>query len=448
MRCWGGVKPAMSIENVLNQRVTASNEYVDSGNWKIPVTHERDVALALKCVRAQKPQPLAKTLAALATIGRDGWIEDSDLVEISACTGSPIKFLRFAIARVNRWLANIQGYVSRFGEIYGDSCLRKGTATWAGGLPTTVILAGDSSALPAWALSHVLLANAAAVVKASGVEPLSTFRFIEALLKQGLVVPQLIHLQSGSDEHQALIRKAISSTAQSVVYGEDQTIETIYGPMPRSAAHKEIPYWSGRSGTVVLADADLAQAARAIVEGATEDRGNRCISTKKVFVDSAVASDLEALLVREAEKVRRGDPRDEATDLGSPDPASRQRAASAAADGHLLYDRDVWIVRCVEGAALLREEIGCPVLGVCSGEPETLADMANRAVRDTPSGRALVMSVFTKTRREFDQIAPSLKAFKVLWNRPTSYLDMNEPHQGMHLFLELMRPGSVSDEPS
>ena len=74
-----------------------------------------------------------------------------------------------------------------------------------------------------------------------------------------------------------------------------------------------------------------------------------------------------------------------------------------------------------------------------TGEPDRLVAMANASVAGTPSGRALVMSVFAKSADTQRMAAATLHATKVLANRPSTYMDLNDMHQGIHLFQELMR---------
>src|SRR4051794_7736900 len=72
----------------------------------------------------------------------------------------------------------------------------------------------------------------------------------------------------------------------------------------------------GKAPFVVLADADLDEAAAAANFGAFMNAGQICMSTERIVVDRSVASDLEARLVAKAEGLTVGDPRDEATMIG------------------------------------------------------------------------------------------------------------------------------------
>jgi acyl-CoA reductase-like NAD-dependent aldehyde dehydrogenase len=86
----------------------------------------------------------------------------------------------------------------------------------------------------------------------------------------------------------------------------------------KAAAHlkRTLLELGGKAPFVVLADADLDEAAAAANFGAFMNSGQICMSTERVVVDRSVASELEAKLVTKAEGLTVGDPRDPATMIG------------------------------------------------------------------------------------------------------------------------------------
>ena len=72
----------------------------------------------------------------------------------------------------------------------------------------------------------------------------------------------------------------------------------------------------GNNSVIVLGDADLALATRAIVFGAVGTAGQRCTSTRRVFVERSVAAELRKRLVAAYRSVRIGDPRTADTLMG------------------------------------------------------------------------------------------------------------------------------------
>ena len=432
------------IENILNGAIRPSQNRRDTGEWVLPVSPPSEAAFALKCIRKSVAGDFRAAVAALKAIGTGAsWISDTELKEIASKTGSPIKYMRFSVARMNRWLASIEEYVARLGRIDEFGAFARDAATYTGGIPTAFILAGDDITVAPWMLSHAILAQASAIIKPSSVEPLSAFLFVKAAVEKGIRHLNLLHLDSSAEKDRGSIKKILESTDQSVVLGEDATVARIYGPLPFLPTHKAIPYWSGRSGVILFPDADLPLAARSIVFGATEDRGNRCISTKKVFAPRSMAPKLEALLVAEADKLKRGSPLDEDTDIGTLDVAARRAAESAAADAEMLYDRDLIIARSGERSRLVCDEVPYPAVGLRYYDTEDPVELANSSVLDSPSKRSLVVSLFTQNAATFQAAAARLRAYKVVWNTPTSHLDLGAAHQGMHLFLELTRARDV-----
>jgi acyl-CoA reductase-like NAD-dependent aldehyde dehydrogenase len=81
---------------------------------------------------------------------------------------------------------------------------------------------------------------------------------------------------------------------------------------------------SGKAPLVVLADADLAAAAKAAAQGAFFNQGQICMSTDRVIVEDSVADGFVARLAAEAEALR-------APDLGAgPGPMGQLITADAA----------------------------------------------------------------------------------------------------------------------
>ena len=74
--------------------------------------------------------------------------------------------------------------------------------------------------------------------------------------------------------------------------------------------------WGGNNGVVVLDDADLDLAVRAITFGAVGTAGQRCTSTRRLFVQRGVARTLLDRLVAAYRTVRIGDPLDPGVLMG------------------------------------------------------------------------------------------------------------------------------------
>jgi aldehyde dehydrogenase (NAD+) len=103
----------------------------------------------------------------------------------------------------------------------------------------------------------------------------------------------------------------------------------------------------GNNAVIVDETANLDLATAAIVFGAVGTAGQRCTSTRRVFVHQGVAAQLEERLIHAYKQVRIGDPLADGTLMGPLiDPAAVQRYLAAiqavrAAGGELLYGGEV-----------------------------------------------------------------------------------------------------------
>jgi aldehyde dehydrogenase (NAD+) len=99
----------------------------------------------------------------------------------------------------------------------------------------------------------------------------------------------------------------------------------------------------GNDPLLVLADADLDEAASLAVAGATRNSGQRCTAVKRILADASIADALADRIAARAATLRVGDPLDPATDVGTlidEDAAERveRRVVAAVAGGARLLD--------------------------------------------------------------------------------------------------------------
>jgi aldehyde dehydrogenase (NAD+) len=104
----------------------------------------------------------------------------------------------------------------------------------------------------------------------------------------------------------------------------------------------------GNNAIIVDETANLDLAVPAIVFGAVGTAGQRCTTTRRVFVHSSLAPELERRLVHAYSQVRIGDPLESGTLMGplidsrAIDAYKTAIAAAQAAGGELLYGGKVW----------------------------------------------------------------------------------------------------------
>jgi glyceraldehyde-3-phosphate dehydrogenase (NADP+) len=188
--------------------------------------------------------------------------------------------------------------------------------------------------LPAHKIAPAIAAGCPVIFKPASATPLTGVRLGELLLEAGLP-PQGISVLTGrvdvlgdplvADER---IRK-VSFTGSAAVGKHLTTI----------AGLKRLTLELGSdSAVVVMADADLAAAAKRIVVGAYAQAGQVCISVQRLFVQRDVFDDFLALFQPLVEALRVGDQMLEETDVGPmiDEGAARQteeRLAQAVAGG-------------------------------------------------------------------------------------------------------------------
>jgi aldehyde dehydrogenase (NAD+) len=162
----------------------------------------------------------------------------------------------------------------------------------------------------------------------------------------------------------------------------------------------------GNNAVIVDETANLDLATAAIVFGAVGTAGQRCTSTRRVFVHQAIAAQLEERLIHAYQQVRIGDPLAEGTLMGPLiDPAAVQRYLAAiqavrAAGGELLYGGEVVkgpgnfvqpaIVRARNDWPIVQSETFAPILYVIPVDSLAAAIQAQNA-----SAHGLSSALFT-----------------------------------------------------
>ncbi len=187
-------------------------------------------------------------------------------------------------------------------------------------------------------IAPALAAGNSVILKPASKTPLTALKLVEILLEGGLD-PDAISCVTGpgAEVGQALCRdprvRKISFTGNSATGAA----------ITRVAGVKRLSLELGAScPVVVLPDADIEMAARAVSIGGFVNAGQVCISVQRVLVDRAIVGDFLDALVPLVGALRTGDPLDPATTVGvvvSGQEAERvERAiqASVAAGSRLL----------------------------------------------------------------------------------------------------------------
>jgi acyl-CoA reductase-like NAD-dependent aldehyde dehydrogenase len=163
-------------------------------------------------------------------------------------------------------------------------------------------------------VAPALAAGNALVLKPSVETPLGAVEFAHLCGRAG-VPSGIVNLVtgSGSSAGNALVAhplvKKISFTGSTAV---GQSIQKLAADQMK-AVNLEC---GGKNAIVVFADADLEQAAEAALFSGLVNAGQLCVSCSRLLVESSVAKRMEDLLLKKLGKLKVGDPRDEATQVG------------------------------------------------------------------------------------------------------------------------------------
>jgi putative phosphonoacetaldehyde dehydrogenase len=151
------------------------------------------------------------------------------------------------------------------------------------------------------------------VVKPSERTPLAALRLLELLADAG-AAPDAVQIVYGNP---AAILDAFLAhpSVELVSFTGGVTIgKSIAGRLGYRRAMLEL---GGNDPLIVLADADLEEAARLAVQGAFANSGQRCTAVKRIIVVESVADELAARVADGARALRCGDPLDADTDVGT-----------------------------------------------------------------------------------------------------------------------------------
>ena len=117
----------------------------------------------------------------------------------------------------------------------------------------------------------------------------------------------------------------------------------------QASKKKVILELGGNAGVIVHSDADVAYAAERCVVGGFAYAGQTCISVQRILVEQSVYGKFVDLLLAGVDKLKTGDPLDDATDLG---PLIRERDAVRASD---------WVQEAARGGARICEVVNARV---------------------------------------------------------------------------------------
>lgn len=169
-------------------------------------------------------------------------------------------------------------------------------------------------AIPTWKTAPALICGNAVVLKPSDLAPLCAVRLVEALHEAG-VTKGAINLVTGpgSKVGNELVTnpsvKAISFT------GSEGTGSAIAVEAAKRRARVQLEM-GGKNPTIVLADADIADAVNVVVNAAFFSTGQRCTATSRVIVEAPIVERFTAALVERAKTLKVGNGLEAGIEIG------------------------------------------------------------------------------------------------------------------------------------
>ncbi|MCG7527308.1 aldehyde dehydrogenase family protein [Streptomyces sp. OfavH-34-F] len=283
--------------------------------------------------------------------------------------------------------------------------------------------------LAVWKIAAALAYGNTVVVKPAPETPLSTRRLVERaaeVLPEGVLTA--VHGGAATGrllcDHPAV---AMVSFTGSTAAGREVARRCADGLKPVSLE------LGGKNPVVVFRDADLDEAARAVVTGFTGNTGQVCVAATRLIVDRAVHAEFVGRVADLAAALRVGPPQDPATDLGPLISRAAVDRAAAAVDeaethgakvivppgrtglrhdlGGGFFADPVVLDGTPPGCRAWREELFAPVLSVAAFDTD---DEALALAHDTAYG--LSASVWTSDAHRAERFARALRAGMVWVN--------------------------------
>ncbi len=300
-------------------------------------------------------------------------------------------------------------------------------------------------AIPAWKIAPALVCGNTVVFKPASQAPLTSLRLAKILQGVGLPRGVLNYVTgSGGSAGGPLVAhpkvRAISFT------GSDATGRGIAQGAASRLARVQLEM-GGKNPTIVLRDADLANAVECVLNAAFFSTGQRCTATSRAIVEKPVVGAFLERLVERTRSLKIGDPRDPATHLGPAIDAAQLETTlkyleigrseggrvvyggerltdGAFAHGHFV--RPSIVTGVSPAARLAQEEVFGPLLTVLEVDD---FDQAVRVANEVRFG--LSASICTKNLSHALEYVQRAEAGVIMVNLPSAGIEYQIPFGGV-----------------
>jgi acyl-CoA reductase-like NAD-dependent aldehyde dehydrogenase len=266
--------------------------------------------------------------------------------------------------------------------------------------------------ISSWKLGPALACGNTVVLKPAELTPLSALRLGELILEAG-IPDGVVNVVVGPGrvvgqrlvEHPDVAKIGFTGSTEvgrGVMRGAAGTIKRVTLEL------------GGKSANVIFADADLEQAAAAAPYAVFDNAGQDCCARSRILVERAAYDRFIELLIDATRRVKVGDPKDEATEMGPLISAEHRETVASFVNGEPLFRGDApngrgfWfpctLVEASNDDRVAREEVFGPIAAVI---PFTDEEDAIRIANDTPYG--LSGSIWTENGARALRVARALE---------------------------------------
>lgn len=291
------------------------------------------------------------------------------------------------------------------------------------------------------AVAMPLACGNTAILKASELSPATHVLIGEALQEAGLPDGVINVLTNAAEDSGAVVEAMIAHPAvRRVNFTGSTRVGRLVGEMCGRYLKPCVLELGGKAPLVVLADADVQEAARAAAFGAFMHQGQICMSTEKAVVLEPVAEAFIASLAERARSIRAANPALEKAPLGALVTAAAaarirdlvedavSKGARIAAGGGIdgVVVQPTVIAEVTPAMRIYSEESFGPVIAVVQARTvDEAVDIAN----DTEYG--LAASVFGRDVSEVIRVARRIRSGSCHINGPTVYDEAQMPFGGL-----------------
>jgi len=289
-----------------------------------------------------------------------------------------------------------------------------------------------------WKLAPALAMGNSVILKPAEQTPLTALRLAELAREAGLP-PGVLNVVTGDGRtgaalvaHRGIDKVSFTGSTEvgkRIVMGSAANLKRVSLEL------------GGKSANIVFADANLKRAVRGVLMGVFYNQGQVCVAGARVLVERSIHDQVAELLAAEVERVRLGNPLDEATTMGplvsdeqrrrvagyvrqGAETGARVVAGGEVMDGPGFFYKPAIMSTEDAGNVVVREEIFGPVAVLMPFDSE---EQAIEIANDTEYG--LAGGVWTENLGRAHRVAGSVRTGTV-WVNTYNVFDPAAPFGG------------------